>query len=489
MTAESATISERSRLRGLALAGVLASLMVTLLLEALDQTIVGTAMPRIIRQLQGLDRYTWVVTIYLLTSTTMIPIVGKLSDQFGRKWFLLGGVALFLVGSALCGAAQTIDQLIVFRAVQGLGGGIGIALVFTVVGDIFPPDERGKWQGIVGMVYAFSSVIGPATGGWLADNGPLVWPVLNDASRWRWVFFINLPLGIIALAGLAVFLPAGISQRSSQHAGWAAVRRIDFMGAILAFGATVCFFLGLTLGGDGTYPWASPQVAGTLLLAGCLYGALVFVERRALEPVLPLSLFRNRVFAADALLSLLQLMALLGMAVYVPLFIQQVLRASATQSGAVMTPFSVSIPVGTFLAGIAISTLKRYQSVALLGTLVMTAGIFLLTLMTPTTALWYVTLAVATSGLWMGLIFPVVTVVAQNRLPPTQLGVGTAAVRYLGQAGGAIGVATVGAVVNQSLASGLSLAESIQHGLVAVLIVSLASILAASFVRDSPSIT
>src|SRR5437588_7664306 len=192
------------RIHGFALVSVLVALMLTLLLEALDQTIVGTALPRIVGELQGFDRYTWVVTAYLLGSTTMIPIIGKLSDQFGRKWFFMAGVVIFLLGSALSGASQTMNQLIAFRAVQGLGAGTGIALVFTVVGDIFPPAERARWQGVFSAVYGFSSVVGPTVGGWLTDHGPLLGNMVTDTTRWRWVFYINLPLGIIALIALLV---------------------------------------------------------------------------------------------------------------------------------------------------------------------------------------------------------------------------------------------------------------------------------------------
>src|SRR5579864_1647511 len=204
------------RIHGFALVSILVALLLTLLLEALDQTIVGTALPRIVGQLQGFDRYTWVVTAYLLASTTMIPIVGKLSDQFGRKWFFVVGVLLFLAGSALSGAAQTMNQLIIFRAIQGLGAGTGIALVFTVVGDIFPPAERARWQGIFASVYGFSSVVGPTIGGWLTDNGPVVGNLITNETRWRWVFYVNIPIGILALAVLLIYLPANISTRSNQ---------------------------------------------------------------------------------------------------------------------------------------------------------------------------------------------------------------------------------------------------------------------------------
>src|SRR5258708_13543925 len=208
------------RIHGFALVSILVALMLTLLLEALDQTVVGTALPRIVGELQGFDRYTWVVTAYLLASTTMIPIVGKLSDQFGRKWFFISGVVIFLLGSALSGAAQTMNQLIAFRALQGLGAGTGIPLVFTLVGAIFPPAERARWQGIFSAVYGFSSVVGPTIGGWLTDHGPLLGNLITDQTRWRWVFYINLPLGIIALIALLVYLPTTISVRSNRHTGW-----------------------------------------------------------------------------------------------------------------------------------------------------------------------------------------------------------------------------------------------------------------------------
>ena len=263
-----------SRLLGFALFSLLAALMLTLLLEALDQTIVGTALPKIVGQLQGYSLYTWAVTAYLLASTTMIPIVGKLSDQFGRKWFFIAGVILFLCGSALSGASQTMAQLIAFRALQGLGAGTGIALVFTVVGDIFSPAERARWQGVFSGVYGFSSVVGPTIGGWLTDHGPLLGTLVTNETRWRWVFYINLPIGIIALIALLVYLPNNLSIRTNNFTGWAAIRRIDFVGAILASGATICLLLGLTWGSDQTYAWGSVQVVGTLVASGVLYLAL-----------------------------------------------------------------------------------------------------------------------------------------------------------------------------------------------------------------------
>ena len=441
------------RLRGFALFSVLAALMLTLLLEALDQTVVGTALPRIIGSLQGFDRYTWAVTAYTLASIIMIPTVGKLSDQFGRKWFLIAGTTIFLVGSALAGASQTMNELIAFRALQGLGAGIGIALVFTVVGDIFSPAERAKWQGIFGVVYGVSNLVGPTLGGWLTDHGPLLGSLVTDTTRWRWVFYVNLPLGILALAALLIYLPSNISIRNSRYTGWAAVRRIDFIGAFLAAAATICLLLGLTWGGDQTYDWGSAQVIGVLAASGVLYTVFFIAERFAAEPVLPLALFRNRVFAAASVLSLLQLMVLVGLIIYLPLFLQGVLGESATYAGAVITPLTLSSVIGASAAGALVAAFKRYQLITIIGGIIATAGVFLLTQMTISTNLLQAAIFMVVAGLGLGVFFSILTLAAQNALPRTSLGVGTGAVRFLGQLGAVLGVAIVGSVVNSTLAS------------------------------------
>src|SRR5579863_9915095 len=441
------------RLRGFALFSVLGALMLTLLLEALDQTVVGTALPRIIGSLQGFDRYTWAVTAYTLASVIMIPTVGKLSDQFGRKWFLIAGTIIFLVGSALAGASQTMNELIAFRAMQGLGAGIGIALVFTVVGDIFSPAERAKWQGIFGVVYGVSNLVGPTLGGWLTDHGPLLGSLVTDTTRWRWVFYVNLPVGILALLALLVYLPSSISIRNSRYTGWAAVRRIDFFGAVLVAAATICLLLGLTWGGDQTYDWNSAQVIGVLVAAAVLYIVFFIAERFAAEPVLPLALFRNRVFAAASILSLLQLMTLVGLVIYLPLFLQGVLGESATYSGAVITPLTLSSVIGASVAGALVAAFKRYQLLTIIGGIVATAGIFLLAQMTISTSLLQAAIFMVIAGIGLGVFFSILTLAAQNALPRTSLGVGTGAVRFLGQLGSVLGVAIVGSVVNSTLAS------------------------------------
>ncbi len=443
------------RLRGIALISILIALMLTLLLEALDQTIVGTALPKIIGSLQGFDRYTWVVTAYLLGSTTMIPIVGKLSDQFGRKWFFVAGVILFLLGSVLSGASQTIDQLIAFRALQGVGAGVGISLVFTVVGDIFPPAERARWQGIFAAVYGFSSVVGPTVGGWLSDNGPLLGNLVTETSRWRWVFYINLPLGLVALVALFVYLPANISARTNRYTGWDAIRRVDFLGAILASSATICLLLGLTWGGNQIYAWNSPQVIIVLLVTAILFISFVVAERFAAEPILPLDLFRNQIFAADAVLGLTSGMVLLSLVIYLPLYLQGVLSESATNSGEVITPMTVSLVVGAAIAGITVARLGRYQAIVIIGAIILFIGVFLMTLMTPSTSILEATRNMIIAGIGLGIFFSILTLAVQNALPRTRLGVGTGAITYVRSVGQTLGVAITGSVVNNVVANEL----------------------------------
>jgi MFS family permease len=352
--------------------------------------------------------------------------------------------------------AQNMNELIIFRALQGLGAGTGIALVPAVVGDIFPPDERARWQGLFGMVYGISNLIGPTTGGWLTDHGPLVGNLVETTTRWRWVFYINLPVGIIALAALLIFLPANISDRDTSYTGWAAVRRIDFLGALLAAGATICLLLGLTWGGGQTYDWASPQIIGVLVASVVLFTSFFLVERSAAEPILPLELFRNQVFTVSALLSLLQMMILLGMALYMPFFLQGVLGQSATASGATTTAQSFSAVVGAMIAGMLIAFLKRYQVVTIVGASIMTVGVFMLTRMNVSTPLIVVIAALAISGIGLGAFFSVLNLTAQNALPRSRLGVGTAAVRYMSEVGATLGIAIVGSVVNSTIASDIA---------------------------------
>ena len=434
-----------SRLRGWALASVLAALMLTMLLAALDQTIVSTALPTIIGDLHGFDRYTWVVTAYLLAETTVIPIIGKLSDQFGRKWFLIAGVVIFLIGSMLSGTSQTMNALILFRGLQGVGAGFLFALIFTLVGDIFTPAERARWQGLFSGVFALASVIGPTLGGWITDN-----------TSWRWVFYVNLPLGVIALILIFFKLPANISLRSTQYRGAAAFRRIDFVGAVTAAGGTVCLLLGLTWGGQ-TYPWNSGQVIGILVAAVVLFAGFFVNELLfAVEPILPLDLFKNQVFAAGAMLSLTVGMALFAVVIYLPLFIQGVLGQSATNSGAIITPLTLTMAIGAAIVGQIVYKLGRYQAISILGALILTFGVYLLTRMGANSGLGEVTRDMIIVGVGLGMLQPVLTLAVQNAIPRTRLGVGTSAVTYLRTMGQTLGTAIIGSIVTNTIASNLS---------------------------------
>jgi EmrB/QacA subfamily drug resistance transporter len=427
------------RLRGRALATVLASLLLALFLSGLDQIIVDTALPHIIGDLRGFDRYTWVITAYLLASTATIPIVGKLSDQFGRKWLLIAGISVFALSSGLAGASQTMNQLILFRGLQGLSGGAIQTLVYTSIADIFPPAERARYQGMGAGVFALASVFGPTAGGWITDH-----------VGWRWVFYVNLPLDAIALVALVLLLPANLSVRTARARGWAAVRRVDVLGALTAAAATVCLLLGLTWGGQ-TYPWDSPQVIGTLAGAGALFLCFVVVERFAAEPILPLGMARNQVFAAGALLSLTANMALLALLVYIPLFVQGVLGQSATHSGVVVTPLTIAVTIAAVLSGLLVARSGRYQWVVVLGAVVFASGAFLMTRVGLTTQPVAITRNMVVLGLGVGMMLPVLNTAVQNAIPREQLGAGTGAISYLRSLGSTLGVAVIGAVVTNTV--------------------------------------
>ncbi|GHO86643.1 MFS transporter [Dictyobacter formicarum] len=491
-----AEAQDKARLRGMALVSVIVALMLTLLLEALDQTIVGTAMPRIIAQLHGLDRYSWVATAYILASMTMIPIVGKLSDQFGRKWFLLSGTVLFLMGSVLAGAAQSMNQLIIFRGLQGLGAGIGMALVATVMADLFPPAERAKWSSLFGIVYGVSNLLGPTCGGWLAEHGPLLGSLVTESTRWRWVFYINAPIGLIALVALLIFLPSNLSEHTQKWDGWKSLRRIDVAGAIFCAAATICLMLGLTWGSANISAWTSAQVLGIIAVGILLLILFVFTERRANEPILPLDLFRRSVFRIGAALVLLQSMVLLGLALYLPLFVQGVLGVSPTNAGLIMTPFSVSMVAGSILGSMALNKLRRYRVVAVAGALIMSVGTLMITLMTPAYNIGLIIGILILTGIGIGPFFSLPMVAVQNALPASQLGISTAALRYLGQVGATLGIAIVGTVIASTVSGNLmghlptdaaskaALASALQHGFLAVLIFALLALLTTFFLKD-----
>lgn len=477
------------------LVSIMIALLLTAFLEALDNLIVTPALPRIASSLHGFGQYTWVVTAYLLATTAVVPLAGKLSDQFGRKGFLLSGIVLFLLGSTLAGASQTMGQLILFRAIQGLGTGVGVGLVAAVIGDLFPPEQRASKQGLIGIVFGVSQLCGPTLGGWITDHGPLLAGFVTEATRWRWLFYLNLPVGLFALLMLSIFLP---SQPAGQITRRTALARIDWFGALLLVAATCSLLLGLSLGSGQNAAWTSLPVIALLAASAALYALFLGVEHKAAEPVLPLDLLRRPIFAVDGVQTLLQGMILIGVFLPLSLALQDILALSPTSTGAMITALSISLTLGAALAGISISRSKRYQLTAITGAALMTIGFFLLTGMTASSNLFLIGFALVLAGLGAGSFFTIQMVAAQNAVPQTQLGVGTGVIRYLSQLGMTLGSALMGMVVNDALASEtgtthtstaarLALSSVLQHGFWMVLVLSLLLLLSTFFLKDAPA--
>lgn len=405
----------------------LVGLFLGLLLAALDNTVVGTAMPRVVADLGGFERYALVATAYMVTGTVVGPIVGRLSDLYGRKKYYLGGIGLFLVGSALCGASQSMDWLILARAFQGIGAGVMQTMAFTVVGDLFPPAQRGRAQGATAGAFGLSSLVGPMVGGYITDH----W-------SWRWVFYINLPLGLLALVALALFFPPLRPHR--PHRG------IDYAGAGVFILAVGPLLLALSWGGT-VYPWLSAPVLGLLVLA--VLAALLFIqiERRAPEPLLPLGLFRHRIIGNALLVMALTAGGFFGTALFVPLFLQGVLGASATESGQIMTPTMLAFVGGSLLAGQTITRTGRYKLQAVGGLALAVSGMLAFATLGPETPRWLVVADLVWTGLGMGMTMPTFTIIVQNALPYEYLGVGTATAQFARALGGTVGSALFGTLV------------------------------------------
>ena len=414
--------------------GTLAGLMLCLLLAALDQTIVGTAEPRIIASLSGFDRYPWVATTYLLTSTICMPIFAKLSDMYGRKWFFLLGAVIFVASSGLCGGAGELNfipldgmgQLILFRGLQGLGAGIMFGLVFTIVGDIFSPAERGKFQGLFASVWGAASIFGPTLGGWLTDN-----------LSWRWCFWVNLPVGVIAIAAIWLEFPAFRPQ---------AVRRIiDWWGVVTLIACLVPLLLALTW--VTQYGWSSLRVVSLLALAAVMLVAFLFVETRAAEPLIPLSLFSDPVIRVCSLANFLVGIGMFGVIIYIPLFMQGVMGVSATRSGSLLTPMMLAAVTGNIFGGQVTSRTGKYKTLAVTGSVLIAAGMLVFAQLNTTTPNWFVVIGMVLSGLGMGFVQPVYTVAVQNAAPRQHMGTATASVQFFRAIGSTIGVAAFGSVL------------------------------------------
>jgi EmrB/QacA subfamily drug resistance transporter len=414
---------------------VFGGLMLGMLLAALDQTIVATALPTIVGDLGGLNHLSWVVTAYLLTSTAVTPLWGKLSDLYGRRGTFQAAIVIFLAGSMLSGLAQNMAELIGFRALQGLGGGGLLALAMAIVGDLVPPRERGRYQGYFGAVFALASVSGPLLGGFFTDQ-----------LSWRWIFYVNLPLGIAALAVTTVVLR--IPFRRVR-------RRIDYVGSVLLVAAVSCVVTATTWGGT-TYPWGSAQIVGLAVAAVALLGLFVAWEARASEPILPLHLFRNPIFTVASAITGLLGLALFGAVVYLPEYLQVVRGASAISSGLQLIPLTLGIVVASAGSGQLVSRTGRYKVFPIVGAALLTAGFWLLTHIqvdTSTAALsgWMVVV-----GLGIGCIMQTAVLAVQNAVPYKDLGTATSATVFFRLLGGSLGTALLGAVLLNRLQHNLA---------------------------------
>lgn len=404
---------------------IIGALLLGMLLAALDQTIVATALPTIVGELGGLAHLSWIVTAYLLAVTASTPLWGKLGDMYGRKRFFQAAIIIFLIGSILSGLSQSMLQLILFRAVQGIGGGGLIIGAQAIVGDIVPARDRGRYQGLFGAVFGLSSVVGPVIGGLLVDH-----------LSWRWVFYINIPVGAVALGVTAVVLPGALS--TVRHA-------IDYLGTALIAGAATVLVLLTSLGGN-TYAWNSGPIYFMAVLGVVLIVGFVLVERRAEEPVLPLSLFRNKVFAATSAIGFVVGFAMFGAITYLPLFLQVVQGVDPTASGVRLLPMMAGLLITSIGSGFLISHWGRYKVFPVFGTAVMSLGLFLFSRMGPDTGTLMTSVFMFVFGIGLGCVMQVLIIAVQSAVDYKDLGVATAGATFFRSIGGSFGTAVFGAI-------------------------------------------
>ena len=411
------------------------ALLLGMLLAALDQTIVSTALPTIVSDLGGMKHLSWVVTAYLLASTAATPLWGKLGDQYGRKRLFQTAIVIFLVGSALCGMAQDMTQLIAFRALQGLGGGGLMVLSMAIVGDLVPPRERGRYQGLFGAVFGATSVLGPLLGG-----------LFTEHLSWRWVFYVNLPVGAVALAVIATALR--IPRKSTKHV-------IDYLGTFLIAAVATCLVLVASLGGT-TWGWGSPQIIGLAVLGVLLAFAFVRAERRAAEPVLPLKLFRIRTFTLSAVISFIVGFAMFGAMTYLPTFLQVVQGVSPTMSGVHMLPMVFGLLLSSTVSGQIVSRTGRWKVFPVAGTAVTTLGLLLLHRLDENSSTMLMSTYFLVFGLGLGLVMQVLVLIVQNAVSYEDLGVATSGATFFRSIGASFGVAIFGTIFANRLGDKLT---------------------------------
>ena len=421
---------------------ILGAILLTMFLASLDQTVVGTALPRIVTDLNGASLYAWVVSAYLLSSTVTVPIYGKFSDVFGRKVMLMIGVCLFLAGSWLSGASQNMNELVAFRAVQGLGAGALFPIVIAIIGDLYSPRERGRFQGLFGAVFALSFIVGPFIGGWITDH-----------ISWHWVFYVNVPFGIASLIVLALVLPSAGHRKAS-------LRDLDYVGIVFFTAGVVPFMLGLTNKGNVTSSgqlasWTDLNVGGLIALGLVILVVFLFIESKAKEPILPLDLFRRRDYSVSMAAVFVFGIAMFAAVIFMPRFYQTVRGISATASGYYIWPLLVGLMGASIGTGLLISRLGRYKWIMVGGAAVMLVGGFLLTHLTAGVSDWELWSWMLILGLGIGPAMAGYTVVVQNAVPTNRLGVATSTVTFLRQIGASVGLAAAGTIFSSSFANRL----------------------------------
>jgi len=410
---------------------IMIAIMVAMFFSAINQTIVSTAMPRIISILGGMDYYTWVITIYMLTSTIATVLVGKLSDIYGRKPFILAGIVFFIIGAFLSGFSKDIFQLITYRGIQGIGAGIIMASAFTAVGDLFSPRERGKWTGIMMAIFGFSSVLGPPLGGWLVDN-----------MDWKWLFWIFLPLGIVAFVMIFMLFPK-VERRASE--------KIDYLGMLFLSLAIIAMLLGFSWAGT-RFEWGSVEILSLFAATVIFLIIFIFVEMKAKSPVLPLSLFRNDIVTISNSVGFIMNAGMMGALIYLPFFVQGVEGISPTYSGYVTMPMSVAMVIMSAFTGRWITKTGKYKRYAIMGLPIMIAGMIIMAFMN---SVWLAVVAMIVFGLGLGVGMPVFSLTVQNAVSPAQLGVATASSQLFRNLGGTIGIAVMGTIMQSSLVRNL----------------------------------
>lgn len=414
---------------------IMLAIMASMLFASLNQTIVGTSLPRIVTVLGGMEYFNWVFTIFMLASSVTAILVGKLSDIYGRKIFILTGLGIFMVGSFLCGTSNTMIQLIIYRGIQGFGGGMIMSTAFSAVGDLFSPRERGRWQGLMSSVFGLSSVLGPTLGGYIVDH-----------FDWHWVFWIFLPVGVVAFFLILRLFP---NTETGEK------KRIDYFGSIFLIFTMIPMLLAFTWAGED-YAWTSFEILGLFAFSIVALAVFILIEKRTENPMLPLNLFKNKIFTLSNVIGFLIGVSMFCVIMFMPFFIQGVIGTSASKSGFVLMFMSLSMTFASIITGQVITRTGKYKKLALIGALIMSMGMYLLSTMDADTSNRMAVVNLIITGLGLGMAFPIFNLTVQNAVSHNNLGVATASIQLFRQMGGTIGVAVMGSIMSSRMESKLA---------------------------------